>query len=212
MPFAPDEPRKGGQSVPFPATGMPDRDWWGALWLDPEGVLRKLDVSSGMSVVDLGCGDGYFTAPLSRIAAPGRVYALDLDPEMLDRATEEVVHRGKAENCAFVLADARDVAKRIPALVDLVLLANTFHGVPDKTHLARAVHAALRPSGRFAVVNWYPIPRDRTPVLGIRRGPATKMRISPEQTRAVVEPSGFDLERVVELPPYHYGMIFVRKG
>lgn len=202
--------REESRMSPFPATGMPDRDWWSALWPDPEGVLEKLGISSGMSVVDLCCGDGYFTAPLSRLVAPGRVYALDLDPGMLERAGEEAARHG-ANNCEFALADARDIAKHVPAPVDLVLLANTFHGVPDQTDLARALFEVLKPGGRFAIVNWHPIPREETSVLGEPRGPATEMRMSPEKTGAVVEPAGFELERVVELLPYHYGMVFVRK-
>lgn len=55
-----------------------------------------------------------------------------------------------------------------------------------------------------------PAPRERTRVLDEPRGPATEMRMSPEQTRAAVEPEGFDLEQIVELPPYHYGAVFVR--
>jgi SAM-dependent methyltransferase len=196
---------------PVPATGMPDRDWWSALWPDPEGVLRKLGVSSGMSVVDLCCGDGYFTAPLSRLVAPGRVYALDLAPGMLDRAGEEVARHG-ANNCEFVLADARELAEHVPEPVDLVLLANTFHGVPEQTGLARRVFEVLKPGGRFTIVNWHPIPREETSVLGERRGPATEMRMSPEKTGAVVEPAGFELERVVDLPPYHYGAIFIARS
>ena len=47
-------------------------------------------------------------------------------------------------------------------------------------------------------------------MLGQPRGPSTELRMSPEQTRAMVEPAGFKLETVVELPPYHYGAIFVR--
>ncbi|MBN6743241.1 hypothetical protein JKG47_22800, partial [Acidithiobacillus sp. MC6.1] len=47
----------------FPATVMPDPDWWHALWPDPEGVLRALGIGPGLGVVDLCCGDGHFTAP-----------------------------------------------------------------------------------------------------------------------------------------------------
>lgn len=204
-------PGQGGRTAAsFPATGMPDRDWWEALWPDPEDTLQKLGVSSGMTVVDLCCGDGYFTAPLTRLAAPGVVHALDLDPGMLERAEEEVSRRG-ANNCEFVLADARELAEHIPSAVDFVLLTNTFHGVPEQTGLARAVSRVLEPGGRFAIANWYPMPREKTTVLGEPRGPATEMRMSPERTRAVVEPAGFELERVVELPPYHYGAVFIAK-
>lgn len=194
----------------FTGTGMPDRDWWSALWPDPEGVLRKLGVAPGMTVVDLCCGDGYFTAPLAKLVE-GRVYAVDLDPAMLERARAEVARAGATVR-KWIRADARDLAGLFPDNVDVVLLANTFHGVPDKTGLARGVAAVLEAGGTFAVVNWHPLPREKTVVLGQPRGPATELRMAPKQVRAVVEPAGFDLERVVELPPYHYGALFRRAG
>jgi hypothetical protein len=47
-----------------------------------------------------------------------------------------------------------------------------------------------------------------TTILGEPRGPLTELRISPETTVAAVVPGGFRLDRIVELPPYHYGAIF----
>jgi hypothetical protein len=90
----------------------------------------------------------------------------------------------------------------------LVLIANTFHGVSDKERLATAVTAALKPGGRFIVVNWHRRPREETIVLGEPRGPKTEMRMTPSDVTAVVEPAGLRLSRVVEVLPYHYGTIF----
>jgi SAM-dependent methyltransferase len=191
----------------FPATAMPDQDWWRALWPDPDGVVRSLHIRAGMTVVDLGCGDGYFTAAIARQSAPGRVIGLDLDPAMLEQAKAACE---SIRNCTWQIGDAMELSHLIPAPVDYVLMANTFHGVPDKTALAREVAAALKPDGRFAIVNWYPIPRGKTTVLDKPRGPSTERRMSPEQTCAVVEPAGFEVEALVELPPYHYGAIFMR--
>lgn len=194
----------------FPATAMPDRDWWAALWPDPEGVLRSLGVMPGTVVVDLCCGDGYFTAPLARIVE-GQVYGVDIDPAMLERTRAEVARAGTAV-LGLICADARDLPKLLPSKVDYVLIANTFHGVPDKTAMARAVAAVLKPRGRFAIVNWHALPRERTVVLGAPRGPKTEMRMSPDDVRSVVEPAGFMLKRVVELPPFHYGAVFRKVG
>jgi SAM-dependent methyltransferase len=191
----------------FPATVMPDRDWWSALWPEPEGVLSELGVPRDQPAVDLCCGDGYFTASLSKLAC--KVYALDLDGRLLNEAREYVAERGEVVRVVFIEDDARNLAQHISDPVNYVLLANTFHGVPDKTKLAIEVRNVLAPHGRFAIVNWNRRPREQTTVLGKPRGPATDLRMSPKQTTAIVEPAGFELGHVVELPPYHYGALFV---
>lgn len=190
----------------FPATAMPDRKWWTALWPDPENLVRSLGVEPSMVVVDLCCGDGYFTAPLARIVK-GKVYGVDIDPAMLELARTELERAG-ATVLDLICADARDLLNLLPGKVDYVLIANTFHGVPDKAAMARVVAAVLNPGGQFAIVNWHPLPRERTVVLGQPRGPKTEMRMAPGDVRLVVEPAGFTLERVVELPPFHYGAVF----
>lgn len=189
----------------FPATAMPDSSWWQALWPQPEKMLADLGVEPGMTAIDLCCGDGLFTAPLALMTR--RVVAIDLDPEMVRIAQTRVSASG-ATNCKFIVGDAYDIAKLAPEPADFVLIANTFHGVPDKPRLARAVAAVLKPAGRFAIVNWRRLPREETTVLGQPRGPQTEMRMEPEDVAAAVEPAGFNLVGVVDLPPYHYGAIF----
>ena len=75
----------------FPATVMPNQDWWHPdwwhpLWPDPDGIVRSLRIESGMTVVDLGCGDGHFTAAIARQLSQRRVIGFDLDPAMLEQA------------------------------------------------------------------------------------------------------------------------------
>ncbi|HEY9817622.1 MAG TPA: methyltransferase domain-containing protein [Candidatus Obscuribacterales bacterium] len=195
------------QDSMFPATAMPDKDWWHSLWPDPDRVIKALRIEPGMKVVDLGCGDGYFTAAIARQVGAGRVIGLDLDPVMLEQA--QAACEGML-NCSWLLGDAVALSRLLDPSVDYVLIANTFHGVPDKTALAREIAKVLKPNGRFAIVNWHPLPREQTTVLGQPRGPKIAMRMSAEQTRMVVEPAGFRLERLVELPPYHYGAVFIR--
>lgn len=197
------------QAAFFPATVMPDPDWWQALWPGPEGVVRALGVRPGMTVLDLCCGDGYFTAALARQVEDGRILGFDLDEQMLAAAAS--VCAG-LENCTFLQGDAMDLRRLLPEPVDYCLMANTFYGVPEQTALAREIARVLKPGGLFAVVNWHARPREETPVLGQARGPRTELRMTPEQVRAVVEPSGLRLDRVVELPPYHYGVLFRLPG
>jgi len=187
---------------------MPDPDWWEALWPNPTKVLKDVGVGAHMDVVDLCSGDGWFTFPLCKIARS--VVAIDIDAALLKTAKLRIEERGGASNCTFVEADAYDIANVVPHPIDYVFLANAFHGVPDKPRLARAVYRVLRPGGLFAVLSWYARPREETIVLGEPRGPATELRMTPEQTIAAVEPGGLKFCNRVEVSPYHYGAVFER--
>jgi len=192
----------------FPATMMPDKDWWQALWPDPESVLSAVGIKPGMEVVDLCCGDGHFTKPMCQLVYPGKTWALDLDKDLLLEA-----ETGCENNPNFhaILGDARELPKQLKQPVDFVFIANTFHGVPDKIALSEAVYKSLKPEGRFAVINWYRLPREKTIVLEQPRGPDTGLRMDPEEVKAHVEFAGFELEKVIDVGPYHYAAIFIKK-
>jgi len=190
----------------FPSTAMPDVDWWQALWPEPLKVLERTGITQGMTAVDLCCGDGLFTVAMS-ILLDGRVYAVDLDPELLAIAKHAVKDAG-APPCIWVEGDAREMSRLIPEKVDAVLIANTFHGVPDQVKIARDAFDILKPGGILIIVNWRVLPRTETTVLGQPRGPRFELRMSPEEVMKVVEPAGLVLDRVVDLAPYHYGAIF----
>jgi ubiquinone/menaquinone biosynthesis C-methylase UbiE len=147
-------------------------------------VLGKLGVKPGTEVIDLCSGDGWFTLRIAKIAR--RVVAIDIDPGLLEVARHRLDESG-ATNCDFVAGDAYNIKQFWPQPVDFVFLANAFHGVPDQPRLARSVRDTLKSSGQFAIVNWYPRPREETTVLGEPRGPRTELRMSPEQTIKAAE-------------------------
>ena len=191
----------------FPATIMPDSDWWHALWPEPERVLHAVGLKSGMNAIDLCCGDGYFTLPMCSLVHPGKTWALDLDKDLLQQA--ETACREQS-NFRPILGDARDLPIRIDHPVDFVFIANAFHGVPDKAGLSKAVYDSLAPDGQFAIINWHRRPREETTVLDQPRGPDTDLRMGPEDVQNIVESAGFELTEVVDVGPYHYGAIFVK--
>jgi SAM-dependent methyltransferase len=191
----------------FAGTDMPTAGWWEALWPDPAGVLAAVGIASGMHVIDLCSGDGWFTLQIAKLAA--HVTAIDIDRRLLDLARIRLMESG-FRNCDYVEGDAYDIARLARGPADFVFMANAFHGVPDRPRLARAVHAALRPGGRFAIVNWHPRPREQTVVLGAPRGPKTELRLSAAQTVAAVEAGGLAPIQQVEVPPYHYAVVCQR--
>ncbi|GLK78116.1 hypothetical protein GCM10008171_33700 [Methylopila jiangsuensis] len=191
----------------FKGTGMPDADWWEALWPDPAAVIEAVGVRPGMAVVDLCCGDGWFTLPIAACAR--YVTGIDIDPALLDVARERLDGAGAA-NCTLFEADAYDLHRCVTDPVDHVLLANAFHGVPDQPRLLAAVRESLAPGGLFAVVNWHELDRAETAVLGQPRGPATEMRMPCGVTVEVVEAAGLLHEGTIEVSPFHYGALFRR--
>jgi ubiquinone/menaquinone biosynthesis C-methylase UbiE len=135
--------------------------------------------------------------------------AIDIDPNLIEIARAHLTKNG-ATNCDFRAGDAYEIAHLCPYPVDLVFIANAFHGVPDRLRLSRAVRTVLKPSGRLAVLNWHQRPREETTVLGEPRGPRTELRMSPSKTIASVKGAGLTVLRVVEIPPYHYAAVFER--
>ena len=135
----------------FEGTEMPTAGWWEALWPDPAGVLASVGLKPDMEVIDLCSGDGWFTLQIAKVAR--HVAAIDIDPTLLEVARVRLMEAG-VTNCSFIAGDAYDITHLWPEPVDLIFMANAFHGVPDPARLATAVKAALKPSGRFAMVNW----------------------------------------------------------
>jgi len=192
----------------FPATIMPDSDWWQDLWPNPEAVLQALGIEQNMHVVDLCCGDGLFTKSLCELTKTGKVWAVDLDAKLLAEA--EKACNGRT-NFQAIFGDARELPNQIDKPTDFVFMANTFHGVPEKSDLSKAVHQSLKKEGKFVIVNWHQQPRETTTVLNQPRGPDTKLRMTPEMVKAIVEPAGFLQEKVIDVGPYHYASIFMKQ-
>jgi ubiquinone/menaquinone biosynthesis C-methylase UbiE len=194
-------------SIPgfFQGTEMPTSGWWDTLWPDPAAVLTATGLKPGTDVIDLCSGDGWFTLPIAEVAR--HVTAIDIDAKLLDVARGRLTKNGLV-NCDFVAGDAYELAGLVFRQVDLVFMANAFHGVPDRRRLVRAVREILKQDGRFAIVNWHQLPRETTTVLGEPRGPRTELRLSPEQTIIDAEAAGLKFVTLVDVPPYHYGAVF----
>jgi SAM-dependent methyltransferase len=191
----------------FPATSMPDDDWWHTLWPDPEQVLHRIGIKPAMNVLDLCCGNGHFTASICRMSAPGKVWALDLDRVLLAEAAQRCHDQ---PNFHSIHGDARELAQRLGEPVDMIFIANTFHGIPDKTTLTRCAFKALKAGGKFVIINWHRTAREQTCVLGEPRGPATALRMPPQELAEIVEAAGFESEKVLDVGPFHYASIFIR--
>ena len=193
----------------FQNTRQPDWDWWGELWPEPKQILSTLNISADRSVADIGSGNGYFTLPLAELVQPTPIYAIDIDPDLLDDLNRKTEQAGFS-NIKCLEGDARELSSLLPEPVDTILIANTFHGVEEPAVFAEQAYQSLTPDGRLIILNWHDRPKKETPIAGQPRGPPQELRLTPEETRESISSAPFTHTNLIELPPYHYALIYGR--
>lgn len=180
-------------------SGMPDETMWEGFF-DPSDVLSRLLLTSEtQSVVDLGCGYGTFTIPAARVTT-GIVHGFDIEPEMIRATGSKAVIAGLANVRLHVRDFVADGTGLLADSVGYVMLFNILHAeAPER--LLREAHRILASGGKVAVIHWV---SDRpTP-----RGPSLDIRPTPADCRHWMIEAGFTMEGpVVDLPPYHFGMV-----
>jgi ubiquinone/menaquinone biosynthesis C-methylase UbiE len=163
----------------------------GAPWLMRESrqreedcrlMLEALELRPGQAICDMGCGNGFYTLELARRVGPtGRVYAVDIQPEML-RMLAELAGREGLTNIRPILGTAID--PRLPtAEIDLCLCVDVYHEFSHPEAMLARIRASLAPGGRLALVEF----RGEDPAVPIK--PLHKM--TKAQIRGELEPAGF---------------------
>lgn len=165
-------------------------------YLDPDAILGSFGVGPGLHMADIGTGTGFFALPAAnRVGPHGRVYAIDMAPEMLAdlRAKVAQAHLGQIE----IAQCAEDEIPLPDASVDFAFLACVLHELagPGTLHECRRI---LRPHGRLGVVDWRKIDQEF--------GPPKEHRLSEAQARETLARAGFTATRTFEAGPYHYGI------
>jgi predicted methyltransferase len=180
----------------------------GADWLvrpereaeeQPGRALDLIGIARGSTLADIGAGAGYFTWRMAGRTGPtGRVYATDIQPEMLDLLRRNMRER-KLDNVVPVLGATDD--PRLPAnAIDLILLVDVYHEFNHPQEMLRGMRAALRPGGRLVLLEY----RGEDPSVPIR--PEHKMTVA--QVKAELEPEGFRLDKLIEDLPRQHILIF----
>jgi ubiquinone/menaquinone biosynthesis C-methylase UbiE len=116
-----------------------------------ERIVEALGLCEGMSVADVGAGDGEFTEALAReVGTTGRVYATEVERDKVDELRERAVSHGLL-NVTAVLGDQASTGLP-PGCCDAILLRMVYHHFTDPPAMRRSLWRALRPGGRIAVV------------------------------------------------------------
>jgi len=124
-------------------------------WQRPEQILQRLDLRSGLTVVDLGSGAGYFALKMAPVVAPqGRVLAVDLRRQSLAFLWIRTL-LGRHWNLHVIRGEADD-PHLPPGPVDAVLVANTFHELAMPEAVLNALFSAMRTGALLVVVDRAP--------------------------------------------------------
>ena len=132
--------------------------WWFGYTFDnplrplvhnPRSILGEL-VAEGNRVVDIGCGLGYFTLELAKLVGPqGRVIAIDLQTEMLDRARRRAKRLGLQDRIDFRQSTQHSIG--VPESVDFVLMFWMLHEVRGRAEFLSQIRTILKQSGHLLI-------------------------------------------------------------
>lgn len=211
--WAEDKPAQG----PPPLTEYQGRriaqtmHWLGAEWLvrdDREReercslMIASLGVKSGMNVCDMGCGNGFYTVQLAKLVGDrGKVYAVDIQPKMLEFLKERTDKAKVTDNVVPVLGELWD-PKLPDGKLDLILLVDVYHEFSHPVQMLAAMRKSLAPGGQVVLVEY----RGEDPEVPIK--PEHKM--TKEQVKKELTTNGFKLSKEFDKLPWQHMLWFER--
>jgi SAM-dependent methyltransferase len=181
--------------------------WQGAAWLEREErereergsvLLRELRLPPGIQVADIGAGTGWYARRMAPMVAPGRVYAVDVQPQMV-AMLERVAAQPGLGNVVPVLGGERN-PELAPGSIDLALMVDVYHELAYPAEMLDALGVALKPGGRLVLVE-YRAEDDAVPIKPVHK-------MSKAQIRREVTRHGFAWERTAGSLPWQHVVVF----
>jgi ubiquinone/menaquinone biosynthesis C-methylase UbiE len=181
-----------------------------AAWLErpereqeeaPSKAIAALNIRPGQVIADIGAGSGYYTLRLAdAVGARGRVYATDIQPEML-ALIKKKIDGGSPGNVELILGTETDT--RLPAAaIDMALMVDVYHELAQPQTFLRSLKGALKPDGRLVLIEF----RKEDASVPIR----AEHKMSVREARMELEAEGFRFDRVIDVLPWQHILIFRR--
>ena len=201
------------QEAPPPRTPAPVMTFHGADWLErpsrmeeeqPLDVIAYMDPKPGMTVVDLGCGTGYYARKIAPKVLPGgTVYGEDIQPEMLEMM-KNLCTKEKIENVVPILGDEKD--PKLPAgKVDWIIMADVYHEFQYPQPMLAKMLESLSPTGKICLLEY----RNETFRQAAHIKPEHRMTV--KQVLAEWNAAGYELIDLQEFLPVQHMFIFQRR-
>jgi ubiquinone/menaquinone biosynthesis C-methylase UbiE len=165
-------------------------------WQKPHEVIQALAPKPDAVIADIGSGTGYFAVRFANMVPKGRVYGVDIEPDMVKYLAERA-KREKRDNVVAIAGAPDD--PRLPEKADLILMVDVFHHIEDRASYFRKLRASLKPGGRVAIIDF----RIDSP-----EGPPKAARITPNRVIAELKGAGYTLAREHRFLPNQYFLVF----
>ena len=169
----------------------------------PQQIIQALSLREGMRVADFGAGSGHYTFAAAAKVSGGKVYAIDIQKDLLARIKNEATRLGLS-NVEVLWGDIDEVGGSClaPHSVDVVILANILFQIERRSAAIEEIKRVLKPNGKALLVDW----RDSFGGLG----PKTENVLLSDDAQELFRNNGFVLERDISAVAgdHHYGFIF----
>ncbi|MBN1357678.1 class I SAM-dependent methyltransferase [Candidatus Bathyarchaeota archaeon] len=164
-------------------------------WHHPEIRLESLGLREGMTLMDVGCGYGFFTIPAAQIVGEkGKVYAVDIDASSIDQLKREAAEKG-LKNIHAEVAEAEETVF-CQECADIIFYNTVLHDFRDPAKVLRNAKIMLKPSGTLVNMDWKKKPT--------AFGPPLQIRFSEEHAANLVKQAGFTVESIKDLESDFY--------
>ena len=172
------------------------------MFSDPKKNIEQFGLQSGSVVADIGSGAGFYTFAAARaVGRLGRVYAIDVLKEMLQKIKNEAERSGLG-NIEALWGNIEKIggSRLSDASVDAALVCDALFQIVNKGAFSLEVKRILKPLGRVLIVDW------SESFGGI--GPQPEHVFASDVARSLFEKAGFKFEREISAGTHHYGLIF----
>jgi len=164
-------------------------------------LLKNLAVKPGMVVADIGAGSGYHSALLSKMVETGKVFAVDVEPEMIAYLNARIKQE-KLSRIVPVLSTEQKVS--LPEnTIDMMLLVDVYHEFSFPYEMALSMRAALKPGGKLVLVEF----RAEDPTVPIK----TIHKMSETQAIKEFKAAGFAFDKNIDNLPWQHCMVFTKQ-
>lgn len=169
---------------------------------EPDQIVAQIGIERGWQIADIGAGTGFYSFAAARATgSSGKVFALDVQKDLLERLKNEAQKKGIANiTTVWVNAEAAQGTRLRDGSIDLAIAANVLFQIEDKNSFITEVKRILKPKAKILVVDW------AESFGGL--GPRSDQVFNEQAAQQLFSAAGFTTIKTISSGEHHYGILF----